>query len=262
MTPEMSRAALSIVASALDSGLNVPVTTNAPETTAARTARDRARIELTEAIKLVGRRHLTEHGAAGLSLRAVAREVGMVSSAVYRYFPSRDDLLTALIIDAYDAVGAVAEAAEARSRDRATVSRLLDVCEAVRAWARANAHEYALIYGSPVPGYAAPEATVGPAGRVPFALLRLVVEGVERGDIAPGGPTSMPRALHSDLAQLRRVAAPGVPDNVLGRVFALWAQVLGNINLEMFGHLHNVIHDYDAFFTAQMRRACEFLVGR
>jgi len=237
------------------------MTTSAdPEPTVARTARDRARIELTEEIKRVGRRHLTEHGAAGLSLRAVAREVGMVSSAVYRYYPSRDDLLTALIIDAYDAVGAATEAAEARGRGRATASRLLDVCEAVRAWARANAHEYALIYGSPVPGYAAPEATIGPASRVPFVLLRLVVEGVERGDIVPGAAVAMPRPIHSDLAQLRKLAAPGVPDSVLSRVFALWAQVLGNINLEMFGHLHNVIHDYDAFFTSQMRRACEFLV--
>jgi AcrR family transcriptional regulator len=240
--------------------LNDGVTTSAAQPTVARTARDRARIELTAEIKQAGRRQLAEHGAAGLSLRAVAREVGMVSSAVYRYFPSRDDLLTALIIDAYDAVGAVAEAAEKRGRDRATVGVLLDVCEAVRAWARANAHEYALIYGSPVPGYAAPEATIGPASRVPFVLLRLVVEGVERGEIEAGESAPMPRALHSDYAQLRKLAAPGVPDRVLSRVFALWAQVLGNINLEMFGHLHNVIHDYDTFFTSQMRRACEFLV--
>jgi AcrR family transcriptional regulator len=257
----MSRALLSIVATALDSRFNGSVTTNAAEPTIARTARDRARIELTEEIKQAGRRHLAEHGAAGLSLRAVARDVGMVSSAVYRYFPSRDDLLTALIIDAYDAVGAVAEAAEARGGDRGAAARLFDVCEAVRAWARANAHEYALIYGSPVPGYAAPEATIAPAGRVPFVLLRIVVEGVERGDIEPGDPAPMPRALHSDLAQLRKLAAPGVPDLVLSRVFAVWAQVLGNINLEMFGHLHNVIHDYDAFFTFQMHRTCEFLVA-
>jgi AcrR family transcriptional regulator len=234
---------------------------DAAEPTIARTARQRARLELTEEIKRIGRRHLTEHGAAGLSLRAVARDAGMVSSAVYRYYPSRDDLLTALIIDAYDAVGSIAETAEVRTGGRSTASRLLAVCEALRGWALENAHEYALIYGSPVPGYAAPEATIAPASRVPFVLLRLVVAGVERGDIAPGEPTSMPRALHSDFAQLRNVAAPGVPDSVLARVFALWAQALGNINLEMFGHLHNVIHDYDAFFGAQMRRACEVLVA-
>ena len=79
---------------------------------APRTARERARLELTAEIKAAGHRHLVEHGVADLSLRAVARELGMASSAVYRYFPSRDDLLTALIVDAYDAVGTAAEATE------------------------------------------------------------------------------------------------------------------------------------------------------
>ncbi len=81
-------------------------TQNAP-----RTARQRARAELTREIKEGARRQLAATGADGISLRAVARELGMVSSAVYRYFPSRDDLLTALIIDAYDAVGEAAEQA-------------------------------------------------------------------------------------------------------------------------------------------------------
>ena len=88
------------------------------ETTAPRrppTARERARAELTREIKETARRHLAEHGAAALSLRAVAREIGMVSSAVYRYFPSRDDLLTALLVDAYDAVADAAEEAERRT---------------------------------------------------------------------------------------------------------------------------------------------------
>ena len=82
---------------------------------APRTARERARAELTREIKEEARRQLASVGADGLSLRAGARELGMVSSALYRYYPSRDDLLTALIIDAYDALGSVAEAAIADS---------------------------------------------------------------------------------------------------------------------------------------------------
>jgi AcrR family transcriptional regulator len=236
------------------------MTTTTPGPSASRTARDRARLELTEEIKAVGRRHLAEHGASGLSLRAVAREVGMVSSAVYRYFPSRDDLLTALIIDAYDAVGECAEAADAAARDRGVAVRWLNVCEAIRSWALVNAHEYALIYGSPVPGYAAPEATIGPASRVPLVLLRLLADGVTSGEVVAGDIPPMSRVVRSDLALLRRTAAPSVPDAVLSRAFGVWAQLLGTINLEMFGHLHNTIHDYDAFFTLQMRRASEFLV--
>src|SRR6058998_959131 len=116
---------------------------------AARTARERARAELTREIKDEARRQLADVGADGLSLRAVARELGMVSSALYRYFPSRDDLLTALIIDAYDALGAAAEsaaaAAEAATHDHPSKTWLA-VCAAVREWARANPHEYALIY--------------------------------------------------------------------------------------------------------------------
>jgi len=74
--------------------------------------RARVRAELTREIAEVARQHLASDGAAGLSLRAVARELGMASSAVYRYFPSRDDLLTALIVDAYDALGEAAETAD------------------------------------------------------------------------------------------------------------------------------------------------------
>ena len=80
-------------------------------------ARARARMEVTAAIKDEARRQLAAEGAAKLSLRAVARELGMVSSALYRYFPSRDDLLTALIIDAYDSLGESAEAAHAEVAD-------------------------------------------------------------------------------------------------------------------------------------------------
>src|SRR3954468_22594719 len=114
-------------------------------------ARARARIEVTAAIKDEARRPLAADGAAKLSLRAVARELGMVSSALYRYFPSRDDLLTALIIDAYDAIGATAEAALARAADADPLDRWIAVCRAARDWAVAHPHEYALIYGSPVP---------------------------------------------------------------------------------------------------------------
>ena len=224
------------------------------------TARERARIELTEEIKTVARRHLAEQGSAALSLRAVAREVGMVSSAVYRYFPSRDDLLTALIIDAYDAVGACAETAALEARDRGVAARWLKVCEAVRSWALAHAHEYALIYGSPVPGYAAPEATIEPASRVAVVLLGVLADGVAGGEVGAGETGPMPRALRADFAEVRRAVAPGVPDSVLARAFSVWSQLFGSINLEMFGHLHNVIHDYDAFFTLQMRAASQYLL--
>src|SRR3954471_654211 len=130
-------------------------------TTTAPTARARARAELTEEIKAAARRQVAEEGSAALSLRAVAREVGMVSSAVYRYFPSRDSLLTALIVEAYDGLGTAVERAVAKVPADDLVGRWNTICDRVRRWAIANPHEYALIYGSPVPGYRAPVTTIG-----------------------------------------------------------------------------------------------------
>ncbi|WP_036964133.1 helix-turn-helix domain-containing protein, partial [Promicromonospora kroppenstedtii] len=85
----------------------------------ARTARALARETITREILDSARARLTTDGAAALSLRAVARDVEMVSSAVYRYFPSRDALLTALLVESYDELGAAAEAADAAVADRA-----------------------------------------------------------------------------------------------------------------------------------------------
>ena len=113
---------------------------------AARTARARARAEVTEEIKAAARIELAAAGSAGLSLRAVARHVEMVPSALYRYFDGRDALLTALITDAYASLAASVVAADAEMVPSPT-GRWLAVGHAVRDWARAHPHEWALIYG-------------------------------------------------------------------------------------------------------------------
>ena len=224
--------------------------------------RARLRAELTDEIKTIARQHLAEHGAAALSLRAVARELGMVSSAVYRYFPSRDDLLTALIVDAFDAVGQATEAADAGCSRDDVLGRWLAVARAVRSWALANPHEYALVYGSPVPGYAAPRDTVDPAARVSIVFLTIVADGVASGAIATDDRIETTRVLRQDLARLRTLAAPGVPDSVLSRGLLVWTQLFGAISYELFGHLHRVITDYDALFELQARRAGDVLLRR
>src|SRR5689334_17359631 len=129
---------------------------------ATKTARELARMELTQAIKDEARRQLAVDGPQKLSLRSISRALEMVSSSLFRYFPSRDDLLTALIIDAYNAMGQAAEDAAQGAPREAWIA----ACHAVRAWAKQNPHEYALIYGSPIPGYKAPQETVAAAARV------------------------------------------------------------------------------------------------
>ena len=148
-----------------------------------RGARERARAEVGAAIKEEARRQLAARGTAQLSLRAVARQLGLAPSAVYRYFPNRDDLLTSLIVSAYDALGAAAEAALVEAGTADPLRSWAAVCRAIRDWALAHPHEYALIYGSPVPGYDAPPDTVGPASRVTLALIGVV----EAADAAGAG---------------------------------------------------------------------------
>src|SRR5690349_14669400 len=147
---------------------------------ASQTARQRARAELTREIKEAARRQLAETGAPQLSLRAVARELGLASSALYRYFPSRDDLLTALIIDAYGALGDQLEKISSGPDPTSPRDRWRALCGTVRDWAREHPHEYALVYGTPVPGYQAPQATIAPAVRV-FEALAGAVKDVRGG---------------------------------------------------------------------------------
>jgi AcrR family transcriptional regulator len=216
---------------------------------ASRSARERVRAELIREITEIARRQLATEGAAGLSLRAVAREMGMVSSAIYRYFPSRDDLLTALIIDGYNAIGAAVEKAEAACPRDDYPGRWLAGCHAMRAWALAHPHEYALVYGSPVPGYRAPERTIGPAARAAAVLGKIVSEAQDAGVMAgPAACPPVPPAFRPDAARLRDTVLAGVPDDVAARTLSAWAALFGLVSFELFGQFENVVTDREAFF--------------
>ncbi|MCD2189610.1 TetR/AcrR family transcriptional regulator [Actinomycetospora soli] len=196
--------------------------------------RQEHRAETTERILAAARAELARVGAAALSLRAVTREVGMVSSAVYRYFPSRDELLTALIIEAYDAVG---EAAESADHDGPALERWVSVWRAVRRWAGEHPAQYALIYGSPVPGYAAPPDTLPAAGRVGAVLVRIAAG---HGTVPDPGPV-VRNALAVDLL-------PDLTAELAPAAIAAWTQLFGTVGFELFGQYDNVVLDRDAFF--------------
>ncbi|MGQ0837903.1 TetR/AcrR family transcriptional regulator [Actinokineospora sp.] len=216
---------------------------------AGRTARDRARAELTREIKDEARRQLATDGAHNLSLRAVARSLGMVSSALYRYFPSRDELLTALIIDAYNAIG---EAAENADPGGAPPDRWRAVCRAVRAWALDHRHEYALIYGSPVPGYQAPRDTVTPAARVPLVLIDIArAAEVPDGDLSP--------VLREQTARVLATMSTALPAAALARVMLAWTQLFGMISFELFGQLVGSADPADEFFDYAVAHMAEFV---
>jgi AcrR family transcriptional regulator len=192
--------------------------------------RERIECEIIE----VGRRHLVTDGAAGLSLRAIARDLGMVSSAVYRYVASRDELLTLLIVDAYtelaDAVDLAAEQSTGPWRDR-----LLAMVQAARGWAVEQPASWALMYGSPVPGYHAPaELTVGPGTRVVGSLFAVVGAGIVVGDVPDAGPPTTP-ATSADFDEIRAEFGFAGGDAAMMKCFLLWAALVGAISLEVFG---------------------------
>ncbi|MET9247197.1 TetR/AcrR family transcriptional regulator [Nonomuraea sp. NPDC003709] len=221
--------------------------------TASRTARERVRAELTREITDIARRQLATDGAGGLSLRAVAREMGMVSSAIYRYFPSRDDLLTALIIDGYNALGESVERADAECRQDDYLRRWMTACHAVRDWALAHPHEYALLYGSPVPGYQAPQDTVPARIRDVTVLGRIVSDAWAAGAVQ-ALPGEAPRELAPEAAAIRGLM-PGVPDDVLWRGLSAWTTLYGWVNFEVFGQFNNTIENRRAAFEHSMRLA-------
>lgn len=220
------------------------------------TPRERARIDTMQRILESGRTQLAEHGAAALSLRAVARDLGMVSSAVYRYVASRDELLTALIIEGYQDLAVVVEAAIAGRA--APGRRFIALCDAIYHWARDHPHQYALLYGSPVPGYRAPVDTIVDAARVPVAAIQLVEAAWTAGSLADDLP--MPAAGPALRRQAKDLAAAletQLPERVLVRFAAAWTQVFGAISFDLFGQFVGSFEPGDQICTFTFRTAAQ-----
>ncbi|MFC9335125.1 TetR/AcrR family transcriptional regulator [Arthrobacter sp. NPDC057009] len=220
----------------------MPSTPQAPAGKQQRTPRERARAQTIADIVELGRKHLAEHGAAALSLRAVARDLGVVSSAVYRYVGSRDELLTLLLVDAYNDLGDAVDAAVESVPADDFKERFAELARAVRAWALREPARYGLLFGSPVPGYRAPaERTTAPGTRVVTSLVQ-ILDGAHRAGTHRAGAsaaepaaTSMLPALAADLGAIRRELNVGVPDVLLARGTLVWTSLFGAVSFEVFG---------------------------
>jgi AcrR family transcriptional regulator len=214
--------------------------------------RARVRAELIVEIKEEARRQLSVEGAPGLSLRAITRALGMASSGIYRYFKSRDELLTALIVDGYDSIGQAAEVADGGCPRNDFGARWQAASYSIRDWAGAHPHEYALVYGSPVPGYRAPRDTIGPASRVTSVLAAIVHDASLAGALsARQGQSPLPplsREVAIEARRLVELAFPDVAEDTALRAVAAWTQLFGIISFELFGHFHGVIGDPGSVF--------------
>jgi AcrR family transcriptional regulator len=217
-----------------------------PATRPVATARQRVHQAVRADIVAEARRQLAQTSAASLSLRAVARDLGMAPSAMYRYFASRDELLTALIVEAYDSIGEVAE--HAASSGGSAAKRLRFVCRAIRRWALEHPHEYALLYGAPVPGYRAPELTTDPASRVTGVLAGIVRDAYQAGDLEPAKIPPISQAMAAQAQPVAQAVMPGIPLPVVARSLLVWGFLFGQISFELFGRMEGIISNADVLF--------------
>jgi AcrR family transcriptional regulator len=205
------------------------------------TPRARYREQVRAEVRALALRQVAETGAAGISLNAIAKQMGLSGPALYRYFTNRDELVTELISEAYrelaETVRAAAGAEADPRRGPAVVGR------AVRGWALAQPHRYFLILGTPVPGYAAPPETVEVARDVMAVFL----------DIFTALPSSSPRELDEHLATHRTWAAGHeAPPSALRRALTFWTRLHGVISLELAGQFAGMDFDPEALFEAEL----------
>lgn len=219
------------------------------------TPRERAREQTLTDITRLGRDQLATVGAAGLSVRSLARDLGVVSSAVYRYVRSRDDLLTLLVVDAYDEVADRVDAAVAKRRRADHAGQFRALAHAVRDWALAEPARYALVFGSPVAGYAAPaEQTTAPGTRIPYRLLGILTAAWRDGMVVESS-VSVPKALTGDLARVAQETGTDLPAAVLANGMLAWTSLFGAVSFEVFGQYgHDTFTRPDQLFDHHVDR--------
>ncbi|MFN8378474.1 MAG: TetR/AcrR family transcriptional regulator [Anaerolineae bacterium] len=199
------------------------------------------------------RRQMALHGTAGLGLRAIARELQWTPTALYHYFPSMDDLITELIVDAFNGLADALEAA----RDAAPggpLNQLRDVMLAYRAWAVAHPTDFSLIYGNPIPGYEAPrDVTVPAVIRGYTVFLALIEELLQRGQLVPKPPyVAIPPEIEMYLQRVILRDETPVSAHAMYLTVVAWTVGHGAIMLELFHHLQPVIGDPSVFYAAQV----------
>jgi AcrR family transcriptional regulator len=211
-----------------------------------RSRRERYREETREEAKSIALAQLAESGVAGVSVNAIAKRMGITGPALYRYFGSRDDLLTALIGDAYHDL---ADAMEASVRDSAAqrpADRFRSLAMAFRGWAVRQPHRYQLLFGTPVPGYHAPEEMIAAAHRAMAALWEVL--------------SALPEPLPSGSGELdAQLVAWGedrwgetFPPGRLRRAVLTWTRWHGMISTELAGHLRPMGIDPELLFRAEI----------
>lgn len=219
------------------------------------TPRELARERTMSEIMRLAREQLVSRGAAALSLRAIAKELGIVSSAIYRYVASRDELLTLLVIEAYTDLGDTVDNALAQARE-SPGQKFAALARAVRAWGIDHPSRYGLLFGTPVPGYHAPPARTIEAGtRVVVRLMGIIEEAWNSGAVTvPTIDAELSPGLAADIENLRTEYSLKSPSWLVARGLGAWSGLFGAVSFEVFGQYGpNTLGDPRELFELTMR---------
>jgi AcrR family transcriptional regulator len=205
--------------------------------------RERYRAQVRDEVKQAALAQLAQGGPGALSISAIGKQLGVSGPALYRYFASRDELLTELVIDAYDDLaGALADAA---GEDRR--GRLETVARAYRTWALAQPHRYRLLFGPPLPGYDAHAERIVAAA---WASMKVLLDVI--GEVGDGtGDDGLPQPLASQLATWARPYPAASPGAALRAVLA-WSRLHGIVSLEIAGNFASMGLDAEQLFEVQL----------
>jgi AcrR family transcriptional regulator len=222
----------------------------------ARPKREQAheRGEMIARIKAAAHGQMAQYGTAGLSLRGIARKLGITAPAIYNYFPRLDDLITALLVDTFTALAEAMEAAEAALASDRPYDKIMALCLAYRGWAAAHPVDFQLIYGNPIPGYYAPEELTIPLARRPFmGLFRSFIKAYEVGELTiPVEYQVVPPAMVEGIAAWKRLSGIEMPDALLALLMSGWSRIHGMVMLELFHHIQPLVGDGATFYRYEI----------
>jgi len=217
--------------------------------------RERVRAATVQEIKDVARRQLVTEGATAVSLRAIAREMGMTAPALYRYFPSFDHLVRSLVGDLFGEVCTAMEDARDLLPAGDADGRLIAVCRTFRAWSVGHRAEFGLLFGTPMPGEGGDLLSAAQAGGARFGgiFFDLFAQVWQQRNFTAPDPGALDPDLVSQLTAYRRLVGGTLPIGATYTVLSCWTRLYGLVSLEVFNHLRFALDNAEPFFEAELR---------
>ncbi|NUR60743.1 MAG: TetR/AcrR family transcriptional regulator [Catenulispora sp.] len=200
--------------------------------------RERLRAATTTEIKEVALRLMAASGPDAITLRAIAREMGMTPNAIYSYFATRDDLVTTLISDVLTDLADCVDAAWQATAGQSPATRITAWADAFRTWSLNNPQGFRLIFGDPVPGYKAPEGGPAPeaTSRICISVTNLAAAAWPHAEHLQHGGDFAWSDFDPALAADVRTAFPDLPPAALALALRIRGRLHGLVSLEVYGH--------------------------